>query len=274
MPGHPDLDPVASTGRLTAALRAAETSRDDRLFTDPFAAHLAGAEGRRLLDVFGDNSTIAVRTRLYDDVVLDAAGRVRQIVVVAAGMDTRAFRLDLPADLTMFELDRPEVLNLKDRLLADVPDGPPLPRCRRRAVGVDLAADWSDQLRDAGFQAAEPTCWLVEGLLQYLTESDVAVLLDRVTALSSAGSELHIDVVGRSLLDSPAMAPMLDRFAAHHAPWQFGTDRPEDLLTSRGWRPEVTLISSVGNRMGRWPYPEVPRDTPGVGQGYFARGRR
>lgn len=268
MPGHTDLDPVASTGRLTAALRAAETSRDDRLFADPFAAYLAGDEGRRLLDVFGDNSTIAVRTRFYDDVLVEAAGRSRQLVVVAAGMDTRAFRLDLPADTTMYELDRPEVLNLKDRLLATMPDGPPRPRCRRRPVGVDLAADWSDPLRDTGFQSAEPTCWLVEGLLQYLTESDVAGLLDRITALSAAGSELNIDVVGRSLLDSPAMAPMLDRFAAHHAPWRFGTDRPEDLLTSRDWRADVTLISSVGTRLGRWPYPDVPRGTPGVGQGY------
>ncbi|HEX5116730.1 MAG TPA: SAM-dependent methyltransferase [Pseudonocardiaceae bacterium] len=274
MATHPDLDPVASTGRLTAALRAVETTRDDRLFTDPFAAYLAGEEGRGLLDVFGDNSTIAVRTRFYDDALLGAAGRMRQIVIVAAGMDTRAYRLDLPADTTVFELDRPEVLDLKDRLLAAVPDGPPRPRCRRHPVGVDLATDWSDPLRGKGFRADEPTCWLVEGLLQYLTEAAVAGLLDRISAVSAAGSELHIDVVGQSLLDSPAMAPLLDRFAAHHAPWLFGTDSPEDLLSSRGWHPEVTLISSVGTRLGRWPYPEVPRGTPGVGQGYFALGTR
>jgi methyltransferase (TIGR00027 family) len=195
-------------------------------------------------------------------------------VIVAAGMDTRAFRLDFPARATVFELDRSEVLGLKDRLLARSPGGPPAPRCRRRPVGTDLATDWSPPLVQAGFEKARPTCWLVEGLAQYLAEHEVHGLLDRITALSAAGSSLLIDIVGQSLLVSPTMRPMLDRFAEHRAPWRYGTDRPEELLTTRGWRPTVTLISTVGTRLGRWPYPEVPRDTPGVGQGYFVVARR
>ncbi|HKN98625.1 MAG TPA: SAM-dependent methyltransferase [Pseudonocardiaceae bacterium] len=262
-----DLDPVALTGRLTAALRARESARDDRLFDDPFAATLAGDIGRRLLADFGDNDTIAVRTRFFDDALTGTGPR--QVVIVAAGMDTRAYRLAFPAGATVFELDRPEVLALKDRLLSGN-------RCavRRVAVGVDLAADWPTPLVAAGFDPAAPTRWLVEGVAQYLAESDVLGLLDHVTALSAAGSELLIDVVGQSLLDSPAMRPMLDRFAGHDAPWRFGTDQPEQLLTGRGWQPTVTLISTVGNRLGRWPYPEAPRGTPGVGQGYFVRATR
>lgn len=258
------LDPVALTSRLTAALRAVESRRTDRLFDDPFAVRLAGDDGVRLLNAFGDNETIAVRTRWYDDTLL--ASGLRQVVIVAAGMDTRAFRLALPAETALYELDRPDVLHLKDRLLADVP-----PRCHRATVGVDLADDWATPLLAAGFAPGTPTCWLVEGVAQYLAEADVLRLLDRLTELSAEGSELIMDIVGQSLLDSAPMRPMLDRFAEYDAPWRFGTDEPERLVTGRGWRPTVTLISAVGNQYGRWPYPEVPRGTPGVGHGYFLR---
>ncbi|NLU75249.1 SAM-dependent methyltransferase [Streptomyces sp. HNM0575] len=269
------LDPVALTGRLTAALRARESASSDRLFLDPFADRLAGEEGRRLLEVFGENSTIAVRTRFFDDELTQAArSGPRQIVILAAGMDTRAYRLDFPAGTQVFELDRDEVLRVKDQLLSQPSGSAPEPRCRRRPLGVDLASDWSEPLTEAGFDASRPTCWLAEGLTQYLTASDVGGLLDRVTSLSAGGSVLFIDFVGQSLLDSPVMRPLIERFAEHGAPWRYGTDRPEDLLTPRGWQPDTALISTVGTRMGRWPYPDVPRDTPGVGQGFFVRARR
>lgn len=265
------LDAVASTARLTAALRARESSRDDALFDDPFAARLAGDDQEGLLQSFGDNPTIATRTRYFDDELAGVVGSgVNQVAILAAGMDTRAFRLPFLAPTTVFELDRAEMLSLKDRLLARG-DPAPVPRCDRRPVGVDLTREWPRGLVDAGFDRTEPTCWLVEGLAQYLTEPQVLGLLDGLTALSAAGSELLMDFVGQSLLDMPAMQPMLERMAELGAPWRYGTDRPEDVLTARGWQPNVVLSSTIGTRFGRWPYPDAPRDTPGVGQGFFVR---
>lgn len=260
------LDPVALTGRLTACMRAVESARADRLFDDPFAARLAGVTGQELLGEFGDNPAIAVRTRYFDDML--AAAGPPQICILAAGMDSRAYRLDLPAGTTVFELDRPAVLAVKEELIDAVP------RCARIPVGVDLASDWTEPLIAAGFDPNAPTQWLIEGLTQYLREPDVLRMLDRVTALSAPGSRLHMDIVGRSFLESPAMRPMLDRMVKLQAPWQFGTDRPEDLLTTRGWRPEVTLMSTVGTQFGRWPHPNLPRDTPGAPHGFLVRAER
>jgi methyltransferase (TIGR00027 family) len=258
------LDPVAQTSRLTAALRARESARPEPLFTDPYAARLAGETGEALLRDFGDNATIAVRTHFFDARV--TASPLPQLVILAAGMDSRAYRLDFPPDVTVYELDRPEVLELKGSLLADATP------CHRVPVGVDLATDWRPALHAAGFRPDVPTRWLVEGLTQYLPAVDT--LLDHVTAVSAPSSELLIDFVGQSLLDSPAMRPMLDQFAAMDMTWRFGTDQPEDLLEPRGWRADVTPIGDVGTALGRWPYPSVPRGTPGVGQGYLVHARR
>ncbi|WP_031469468.1 SAM-dependent methyltransferase [Sciscionella sediminilitoris] len=258
-----ELDPVAHTSRLTAAMRAAESRRPDALFTDPFAERLAGASARQLAEDFDGGPTIPVRTRYFDDAFAEL--RPSQIVVLAAGMDTRAFRLDFAPGTTLFELDRPAVLAHKERVI----DAPA--RCERNTVGVDLATDWRDPLRAAGFQADRPTCWLVEGLTQYLEESAVLTLLDRLTELSAPGSTLLLDVVGRSVLEAHTMRATLDWMAEHGAPWLFGTEEPEALLTARGWDPEVSLFSTVGTRLGRWPYPDAPRGTPGVPHGYLIR---
>ncbi|MFF4410487.1 class I SAM-dependent methyltransferase [Streptomyces sp. NPDC001262] len=255
-----DLDPVAGTARLTAAVRARESARPDRLFDDPFAGVLAGDSGRALLgSLGGDVPAISVRTRYFDDRLTAAlgAGDPRQLVIVAAGMDTRAHRLSFAPGTTVYELDRPELLELKGGLLAgDVPR----PRNVRVPVGVDLtAAAWTGALQDSGFRPEEPSCWLAEGLTQYLAEQDVHVLLDRITSLSAPGSHLFTDFVAGSLLRDPAARPMLDLLAGWGATWHYGTDDPAPLLTARGWRPEVSAFSAVGRALGR---PSLP-DTPG-----------
>ncbi|MEV6602944.1 SAM-dependent methyltransferase [Kutzneria sp. NPDC051319] len=259
-----ELDQVALTGRLTAALRALESRRPDHLFVDPFADRLAGDVGRQLMVEFGENSTIAVRTRFLDDRL--TALRPEQLVIVAAGMDSRAYRLDVLRDAVVYELDRPEVLRLKEELIAAPPLG------ERHDVGVDLAASWAPALLDAGFDASRPTVWTVEGLVQYLTADDVRRLIDGITELSAPGSRLLIDFVGQSLLDSAAMRPMLERFAGLDMTWRFGTDEPESLLD--GWSCETSLFDAVGSSYGRWGYPEVPRGTPGVGHGYLVQASR
>ncbi|MGQ4619071.1 SAM-dependent methyltransferase [Nocardia sp. R7R-8] len=252
---------------MTAALRAAESARPDRLFHDPFAARLAGAAGEELIDQLGmrDSPIIPVRTRYFDDAVAEAVGcGIRQFVVVAAGMDTRAYRLDLPDDTVLFELDRPNLLRLKHELL-----GAALPRGTRQPIGVDLATDFTIPLVHAGFRADQRTCWLVEGLTPYLTESDVRRMLDRITSQSATGSHLLIDFVGTSLLESEAMRPMLDSLAGRGMRWQYGTEEPETLLESRGWRATATRIGTAGTDLGRWPFPDAPRGTAGVPQGYL-----
>jgi methyltransferase (TIGR00027 family) len=260
---------VANTGLLVAAIRARETARDDALFRDPFAAKLAGATGEAQLEAAlahsGEQSTvqIVVRTRFWDEELLRAAQTARQVVIVAAGMDARAYRLDWPAGTVLFEVDQPEVIAQKAQLLAG-----DQPRCRRHAVGVDLR-DWSAAIGAAGFDPAQPTVWLMEGLLQYLDEQAVRTLFDRVDALSSPGSTLLYEVVGQVLLESPFLAPLLESMAETGSPWLFGTDRPGEPAQRLGWSAHVVDIADIGNRWNRWPAPAIPLEVPGVPRGYF-----
>jgi methyltransferase (TIGR00027 family) len=259
---------VAGTGLLVAAIRARESTRDDRLFTDPFADKLAGAAGHRILDAAlatsGERTTlqIVVRTRFWDDALFDAARSCRQIVLVAAGMDARAYRLDWPAGTTVFELDQPAVIAAKNGLLAH-----DTPQCTRVPIGVDLADDWPAALTASGFDAAAPTAWLIEGLLQYLDVAAVHTLFDRIDALAAPGSVLCYDVVGKSLLEAPFMAGLLKSMRDNGAPWLFGTDDPAELVP--GWSAVVTDVAEPGNRWGRWYAPVTPSDVPDAPRGYF-----
>ncbi|MEV5238951.1 SAM-dependent methyltransferase [Streptomyces cinnamoneus] len=243
------LDPVAGTALITAAQRARESARADALFHDPSAAKLAGDTGESLLATAGDIPAIAVRTRFFDDAVRDAVGYggPHRVVIVAAGMDTRAYRLGLPDDVTVYELDRPELLARKEGILTGSE-----PTCHRVTVGVDLAADdWGDALTAAGFRAADPTCWLVEGLNQYLPEAGVRALFDRISALSAPGSRLLTDFVSGALLTAPQARPVLDLMAEWGAHWRFGTDAPQELLEGFGWETEVRSFAAVGAALGR-----------------------
>lgn len=214
----------------------------------------------------GDRSTaqIVVRTRYWDEALLAATAEVRQVVILAAGMDARAYRLPWRDGVVVYELDQPEVMAAKAELLAGE-----TPRCRRVPVGIDLAEDWPAALRSAGFDPTAPSVWLIEGLLQYLEEAAVHRLFDRVSAFSEPGSILLYEVVGQSLLESPFMAGLLASMAEQGSPWLFGTDEPGELAHSRGWSAVVTDIAEPGHRYGRWFTPAVPMDVAGVPRGYF-----
>jgi methyltransferase (TIGR00027 family) len=265
-------DAVADTGLLVAAIRARESTRDDRLFTDPFADKLAGEAGHRILDAAlatsGDRTTmqIVVRTRFWDDALLRAVSSGRQVVLVAAGMDARAYRLNWPAGTTVFELDQPAVIAAKNAILAD-----DTPSCRRVPIGVDLADDWPAALRAAGFDASAPSVWLTEGLLQYLDEEAAHRLFERIDALSApgSGSVLCYDIVGKSLLEAPFMAELLKSMADSGAPWLFGTDDPAELVRVHGWSADVTDIAEPGNRWKRWYAPVTPAGVADAPRGYF-----
>ncbi|WP_319446452.1 MULTISPECIES: SAM-dependent methyltransferase [unclassified Mycobacterium] len=265
---------VASTGLLVAAMRAAETRREDALFTDPFADELAGPEGQRLL---GDYLTatgsaapdiIEIRTRFWDDALMRAqATPATQFVIVAAGRDARAHRLSWRPGTTVYEVDQTNVIAAKEHVLAGRATS-----CRRVPIGVDLADDWPTHLLAEGFSADSRTVWLIEGLLQYLDAEAVNLLFERIDALSSSGSTVCYDVVGRLLLGASYLSPVLTYMADLGAPWTFGTDRPAELVERLGWSASVTDVAEVGNRWGRWPGPAVPLEVPDVARGYFVEG--
>jgi methyltransferase (TIGR00027 family) len=261
---------VAATGLLTAAMRAEESARDDRLFTDPFAARLAGDEGRRLLAeataaTGGVSGEIAIRTRFFDEALLDAQrDGASQVVILAAGMDARAYRLQWRPGTTAYEVDQPQVIAAKDERLAGA-----TPRCRRVAVGVDLAEDWPEALRSQGFSLSAKTAWLVEGLLQYLDADTVDTLFARIDALSTPGDVLLCNVIGRTLLEAPFLQSTQEFMRRLGAPWVFGTDAPAALVEGRGWTAVITDVAEPGTRWDRWEHPVVPMDVPGVPRGYF-----
>ncbi len=259
------LDPLGLTARWTAAARARETGREDRLFEDPLAELLAGEEGRMLLEAEPqDNPYLAIRTRWFDDWLRQATDDgIRQVVIVAAGMDTRAFRLPWPPGVWLWELDRPALLRLKDDLLAEVAARP---RCRRIPLGADLAEDvWEDFLTTAGFRPDRPSAWLLEGLLCYLEAPGAEDLLDRVGGLAAPGSRLGVDLPSRELLRSEWTRPYLRRLEEAGTPWRFGHDRPEELLEAHGWhRVRVVQPGQEGAGTERWPWPVLPRSVPGV----------
>lgn len=263
------LDPVSQTARWTAAARARESSRPDRLFDDPWAARLAASGGFVFLDLTspdGHNPYIAVRTRWLDDALASAH---RQVVLVAAGLDTRAWRLDWPPGTVVVELDRDEVFREKARVLGGV-----APRCVRREVAVELDGAWEPALLAAGFDPTAPTTWVVEGLLVYLDESSAPALLGRLAALSAAGSVVQFDLPARSFLAHPLSAPVRARLAELGAPWRYGTSDPEGLATGAGWaHPVVIRPGDPGAHHGRWPHPVAPRGLVPM-ENYFVRAVR
>lgn len=266
------LSGVALTSLWVAAVRARESERDDAWFRDPFARELAGEAGFAVADANrteggAEVPTMEIRTRWLDERINERMQRgaepaIDQVVILAAGMDARAYRLASLADTTVFELDRDSVLAYKrDKLHGAAPIA------RRVEVPGDLRDDWPSALCAAGFDATTPSVFMVEGLLVYLEERDVRGLLDRIDALAAPGSMLLFDVVGRSLLDSPYMAPLLKRVADLGAPWWFGIDEPEALV-SRSWTVHVRDFGEVGTEYGRWPFPRAPRGTPAVPQSF------
>lgn len=266
------MDAIGRTALLTAAERARESGRSDRLFDDPLATVLAGEEGAALLESAPPGSTsrvMSIRTRFFDDWVLGLAGRnVRQVVVVAAGMDTRAFRLAWPPATILWELDRPDLLGIKQDLLRGAGAEA---ACDRRQVAVDLGADsWPDALSEAGFRPHLPSAWLVEGLLVYLGSEQVTHLLGQIADLASGQGRLGVDFVSESFLRSPWMRSYLEWLAAQEAPWRFGTDRPEDVLAASGWHATaVTQPGEEGAGAGLLPWPVMPREVPNIPRSFL-----
>ncbi len=258
---------VSSTAEWIAHARAAETVRADRLFADPLAVTFTELSNAPLLAEFRDAPTprfdvLAVRTRFFDDYLAAATGpgALRQVVLLAAGLDSRAYRLDWPAGTRVFELDLPELFEAKEDLLrkADLS----APSCERLIVSADLTQDWPAKLRAAGFDPGTPTVWLVEGLLYYLTEEQADAVVRELSALSTPGSVLALEQVNTDTYRAPWMQEWLAQMRAEGRAWQSGVAEPEQWLA--GYRWEATVVEpsdldiAVGRRVPRTPAREVP----------------
>ncbi|MBX7446987.1 class I SAM-dependent methyltransferase [Mycolicibacterium sp. 3033] len=198
---------VGATATMVAAARAMASAADDPLIDDPWAAPLVRAVGldffTKMLDGDLDLSQIpnssperlramidamASRTKFFDDHCIDStAAGIRQVVILASGLDSRAYRLPWPTGTVVYELDQPKVIEFKSATLAE-PGA--RPTAQRRAIPIDLREDWPSALRAAGFDPSAPAAWLAEGLLIYLPPDAQDRLFDQITALSAPGSTL------------------------------------------------------------------------------------
>jgi methyltransferase (TIGR00027 family) len=254
---------VGKTALGMAMIRAQESRRSDRLFDDPYAAaFLAAAPGvfdaeQRAAATGGAtglwgaafSSHAVIRTRFFDDYLLDATRQgLRQVVLLAAGLDSRAYRLAWPESVRLFELDLPELLDFKEHILNGQRA---VARCHRVALPVDLRGKWAAPLIKAGFQRIEPTAWLAEGLLIYLSVDEAAHLLTAVGHLSAAGSRIgfEFESIGTEEMREQAhMTPALRQYAAM---WKGGLPDAPGWLAEQGWRPEVHDRATVSSRYGR-----------------------
>ncbi|MFF7995812.1 SAM-dependent methyltransferase [Kitasatospora xanthocidica] len=250
VPPSEALSPVSRTALSVARVRAHETSRPDPLFVDPYAAAFVTAAGMPM-PAAGPGGDLAkalvahgiLRTRFYDDRLL-AAG-ADQVVLLAAGLDTRAYRLDWPAGTRVFELDLGPVLAFKERVLDGIGARP---AAARTTLAADLLdPDWPARLVAAGFDPSRPSAWLAEGLLVYFAPEEAAGLLTAVAGLAAPGSRLLLEKgqdVGATPRD-PSLAHITEL-------WRGGLGPDTHAWLDRhGWATALTALDLVGETYDR-----------------------
>lgn len=269
---------VGATATLVAAARAAASKEDRPLINDPYAEPLVRAVGidfftkmaggelpspdsQTAMGVSRMTDNMAVRTRFFDDFFTAAAAAgIRQAVILASGLDSRAYRLDWPAGTTVYEIDQPDVIAFKTAAMADLGA---TPTCERVTVAMDLRDDWASALREAGFDPQAPTAWSAEGLLGYLPAEAQDRLLDTITALSAPGSRVAIDHAPPS--DPAAIEESRERMKEVSEHWReqgfdlnfdelvYLGDRNEAgaYLSSHGWQVVNTTVNELLAGLGR-----------------------
>jgi methyltransferase (TIGR00027 family) len=258
VPPDQPLSVLGSTALAVAACRATESIRIDAWFHDELAQHVLASAAEAVAEgVAGPALSrglvrwVAVRTRFLDELVEAAvADGVRQVVIVGAGLDARAFRLALPRDLTVFEIDHAEVISFKQRLLDELEL---MSDCRRRVVIADLVTDdWLQLLTDTGWAPSQPTVWVAEGLLVYLNHDERTHLLRQLCAASDGASVLGATLGTRT-----------DNLA--HPLWHPASAAdPVEWLADCGWQATVQTMAEASAAYGR-PLPP-PFDTSSKGR--------
>src|SRR5271166_242153 len=266
---------VGATATFVAAGRAMATRDPRGLINDPFAEPLVRAVGldffTKMMDGELDISTIdsaspgrlqamvdgmAVRTKYFDDYFIDATGaEVRQAVILASGLDARAYRLPWPAGTVVYELDQPQVIEFKTTTLAGIGAEP---TATRRTVPVDLRQDWPAALKAAGLDTTAPTAWLAEGLLIYLPPEAQDRLFDNITDLSAPGSTIATEFVpGIVDFDAERVREMSGVFREHGvdvdiASLVYAGERNHvvDYLRAKGWDVEGVTRTELFRRQG------------------------
>jgi methyltransferase (TIGR00027 family) len=264
---------AGATATFAAPVRALASRDANSLIDDPFAESLVRAVGidfftrlasgeldlaqadyRGAWGIARIRDMVAIRTRFYDVQFMAAThAGIRQAVILASGLDSRAYRLPWPAGVTVYEIDQPQVLEFKSQTLADLGAAP---SADRRTVPIDLRRDWPAALKGAGFDPTKPSVWSAEGLLLYLPPDAQDALLDNITALSAAGSRLATE----DLSDTSRAVPMIAaRMGAITERWQqhgfeiemkdvwYPGDRTEvvDHLGGRGWETVTTGVPEL-----------------------------
>ena len=263
---------VGATATMVAAARALASEEPDPLIRDPYAAPLVRAVGIDFFTKLVDgqipasdiddasrtlSDVMAVRTRFFDDFFLDAArAGIGQAVILASGLDSRAYRLPWPAGTSVFELDQPNVIEAKTAAMVAIGA---TPTADRRDVAIDLRDDWPAALKAAGFDPTRPAAWSAEGLLSYLPPDAQDRLFDDITALSAAGSRIATEY-------HPDGGVMLgDRTRSLTEQWReqgFEVNLPDlvytgeranvdDYLTASGWQVSARSRSDVFGGYGR-----------------------
>lgn len=281
---------VGATATMVAAARAIATSVDDPLIDDPFAEPLVRAVGvdffTRLASGELDAAVLdaghpgwgmqlminmmAARTRYFDDFFHDATrAGIRQGVILASGLDARAYRMHWADGMKVYEIDQPQVLEFKSTTLAGMRA---LPTTNLKFVPIDLRHDWPAALREAGFDTGQPTAWIAEGLLAFLPSDAQDRLFDEITALSAPGSRLATETFGNTPdVDSEQAREKMRIFAQRWSDqgldvdlsdlWYHG-DRNDvaKYLDTRGWRSIGTTMQHLLVVNG---LPPVPDDEEG-----------
>lgn len=281
---------VGATATMVAAARAIATTAEQ--IDDPFAEPLVRAVGvdfltrwatgqidTEALDVDGATwglqqmpAAMAARTRYFDAFFADAAAAgIRQAVILASGLDARAYRLDWPAGMTVFEIDQPEVIEFKTTTLAGLGADP---RAELKTVAIDLREDWPTALQAAGFDPALPAAWIAEGLYGYLPPQAQDHLLDAITALSVPGSRLGSEAVPSTAdaFTDEARAQMRDAtakwrehgFELDFSELSFTGDRNDvgEYLSALGWTSVATPMSDLLAANGFPAPPPADGDQP------------
>jgi methyltransferase (TIGR00027 family) len=275
---------VGATALGVAMARAAESDCDCPLFTDRYAQPFVDAAVERGWDssVIGARLPMimgyaAVRTKWFDEYFIAAgANGIDQAVILAAGLDARAWRLPWVTGSAIYEIDQPQVLAFKADVLTA---RGAKPVGSYQAVPIDLRADWPTALREAGFDPSTPTAWSAEGLLPYLSAADQDLLFERIVELSATGSRIAVEALSPGALDPDYLERRrqylrgVQEDTAPDTPELWFIEERTDLrhwLTERGWA--VTAIEAL-NLMQRYDRPPDGDLKDVAPRGVFIEGR-